>query len=108
MSFPGLWQDMANIAVPSDVSISCIYWMNTDRLALPYLKKPPLWAELMFMESEAILTTMLGLMDQGIPSLSVHDSLIVPQRHKTTATELLRASYEATTKAIPFIRCKLP
>jgi hypothetical protein len=71
-------------------------------------KKPPLWAVLMFMESEAILTTTLGLMQRGIPSLSVHDSLIVPQRHKTTATELLRASYKATTKATPFIRCKLP
>jgi hypothetical protein len=32
---------------------------------------PPLWAKLMYLESEAILTTMLALADLGIPSLSV-------------------------------------
>jgi hypothetical protein len=70
-------------------------------------EKPPLWAELMFVESEAILGTMIALMDRGIPSLSVHDSLIVPQQHEATATELLRSIYGAVTTATPFIRCKL-
>jgi hypothetical protein len=70
--------------------------------------QPDAWAPLMFLESEAILTTMLALMERGIPSLSMHDSLIVPQRHATAATVLLRTSYEATTAATPFIRCRLP
>jgi hypothetical protein len=35
------------------------------------------WANLMFAESEAILRTMLTLMDEHrVPSLCVHDSLI--------------------------------
>jgi integrase len=71
-------------------------------------EKPPLWASLMFRESEAILPTMLALMERGIPSLSMHDSLIVAQQHETTATELLRSSYEEATAATPFIRCRLP
>jgi hypothetical protein len=36
------------------------------------------WAELMCVESRAVLSTMIGLMDQRVPSLAVHDSLIVP------------------------------
>ena len=36
------------------------------------------WADLMFVESQAMIGAMQELMDQGIPSLSVHDSLIVP------------------------------
>jgi hypothetical protein len=62
----------------------------------------------MFCESEAILAAMLALKDRGIPSLSMHDCLIVPQRHETTATELLTATYKATTTATPFIRCRFP
>ena len=36
------------------------------------------WAELMHLESHAMLGTMLLLMRQQIPSLAVHDSIIVP------------------------------
>jgi hypothetical protein len=70
-------------------------------------EKPDAWAPLMFMESEAILTTMLSLMGRGVPSLRVHDSLIVPQQHEATATELLRSVYEVVTTAIPNIRRKV-
>jgi hypothetical protein len=70
--------------------------------------RPPVWGELMFVESNAIVKTMLALMNSGIPSLSVHDSLIVPQREENTATELLCSIYEAETGARPAIRCKTP
>jgi len=70
-------------------------------------EKPDAWAPLMFMESKAILATMLSLMGRGVPSLSVHDSLIVPQQHEATAKELLRSIYEAITTATPTIRCKV-
>ena len=43
----------------------------------------------MYLEREAILTTMLALADLGIPSLSVQDSIIVPQ----DSAELLRMRY---------------
>jgi hypothetical protein len=33
---------------------------------------------MMFIESKAMLVAMLKLVEDGIPSLSVHDSLIVP------------------------------
>jgi hypothetical protein len=67
---------------------------------------PPLWAELMFIESDAILKTMVALKERGIPSLSVHDSLIVPEREETTARELLSSFYEATTTTKPVIRSR--
>src|SRR5260221_3406914 len=38
----------------------------------------PIWARLMYLESEAVLGTMLALQAEGVPSLSVHDSLVVP------------------------------
>jgi hypothetical protein len=36
------------------------------------------WAELMYIESQAVLSTMIKLMHRRVPSLAVHDSLIVP------------------------------
>jgi hypothetical protein len=36
------------------------------------------WAELMYIESQAVLGTMIQLMHMKIPSLAVHDSIIVP------------------------------
>jgi hypothetical protein len=39
------------------------------------------WADLMYDESRVIVAAMQGLMRKDIPSLAVHDSLIVPERH---------------------------
>jgi hypothetical protein len=36
------------------------------------------WAELMYIESQAVLSTMIALRHTRVPSLAVHDSLIVP------------------------------
>ena len=49
------------------------------------------WADLMFQESEAVMGTMLALMDKGSPSYAVHDSLIV------------RAKDEALSGIIPHL-----
>jgi hypothetical protein len=64
--------------------------------------EPPLWAKLMYLESEAILKTMLALADLGIPSLSVHDSIIVPQDSVGLAKSTLSVCYRSTTGAIPY------
>ena len=40
------------------------------------------WADLMFDESRVIVAAMLGLMRNKVPSLAVHDSLIVPEQHE--------------------------
>ena len=71
-------------------------------------ENPAAWAELMYLESEAVLRTMLALKERNIPSLSVHDSLIVPASEEETARELLEDHYHATTAGMPTIRVKRP
>jgi hypothetical protein len=65
--------------------------------------EPPLWAKLMYLESEAILTTMLALADLGIPSLSAQDSIIVPQDSEKLARVTLSKFYEGITGATPHV-----
>jgi hypothetical protein len=67
------------------------------------LVEPPLWAKLMYLESEAILKTMLTLADLGIPSLSVQDSIIVPQDSVELARVTFCKFYEDITGATPCI-----
>jgi hypothetical protein len=64
---------------------------------------PPIWARLMYLESEAVLRTMVALQAEGIPGLSVHDSLIVQQDHEQMARVTLSDLYNATTGATPCI-----
>jgi hypothetical protein len=60
------------------------------------------WAELMYHESVAVVSTMLRLKrEHGIPSLSVHDSLIVPISKREVAQELLSEEYFQVTKTRP-------
>jgi hypothetical protein len=57
------------------------------------------WADLMYWESVVITSTMVALMrDHGIPSLAVHDSLIVPQSAITVAATTLRARFQSVTQ----------
>jgi hypothetical protein len=59
------------------------------------------WAELMYVESRAVFNTMLGLMRHKVPSLAVHDSLIVPINQHSLASEALRHFYKQFTNAEP-------
>jgi hypothetical protein len=68
--------------------------------------RPPIWSELMYLESEALLRTMLALKEEGVPSLSVHDSLIVQKSRERLARSLLESNYRATTSAAPHITLK--
>jgi hypothetical protein len=68
--------------------------------------RPPIWAELMYLESEALLRTMLALKEEGVPSLSVHDSLIVQKSRERLARSLLESNYTVTTSAAPHITLK--
>jgi hypothetical protein len=62
------------------------------------------WADLMFVESEAIVSTMLGLMDHHqVPSLSVHDSLIVRSKDKDIASYCLTKKYEEMCGLMPVL-----
>jgi hypothetical protein len=63
--------------------------------------------DLMFIESEAIVATILRLMkEQGVPSLSVHDSLIVRREDAELARAYLEEEYESKVGAKPFITQK--
>jgi len=65
--------------------------------AIPSLEKWPTAGyssfDLMFLESQAIIGTMLALIARNIPSLSVHDSLIVPGRYMMDAGAELSDQY---------------
>lgn len=52
------------------------------------------WSRLMWQESEAVVSAMLELMrDHSVPSLAVHDSLIVPKSKRRLGEDTLRRRY---------------
>ncbi|WP_439399517.1 hypothetical protein ACRQ5Q_19370 [Bradyrhizobium sp. PMVTL-01] len=51
------------------------------------------WADLMFDESRVIVAAMQGLMRDGVPSLAVHDSLIVPEEHERRGAMALMGAF---------------
>jgi hypothetical protein len=51
------------------------------------------WADLMWLESEAVVSTVILLMRSGVPSLPVHDSLIVPASAETMTRDILSNNY---------------
>ncbi|MGY4366113.1 desulfoferrodoxin (superoxide reductase-like protein) [Bradyrhizobium sp. LB1.3] len=59
------------------------------------------WSDLMFVESKIIIGTMQELMAQGVPSLPVHDSLIVQSRHEAVAVDTLKEQFQTHTGATP-------
>ena len=61
--------------------------------------------DLMYLESEGIVNTMLRLKrEEGIVSLSVHDSLIVPDDRTELVSSVLRDEYERAVGARPDLR----
>lgn len=76
--------------------------------ALPVLRK---WErqklsslELMYYESQAIIGTVLTLIrNYQIPSLPVHDSLIVQSRHATLCKQLIVEHYERICRITPVV-----
>jgi hypothetical protein len=60
--------------------------------------------DLMFLESEAVVNTILRLKrEHGVPCLSVHDSIVVPMPHVSEAKAVLAAEYKAATSATPML-----
>ena len=66
------------------------------------------WPDLMFIESQAMLGAMRELMGRGIPSLTVHDSLIVAVYKREIAEEALSRHYRKETGADPVLRTHFP
>jgi hypothetical protein len=64
--------------------------------------------DLMFLESEAIVGTMLELMrNYRVPALSVHDSLIVPVMCLDLASGVLTRRYKTVCGAEPYLTKKM-
>ena len=66
------------------------------------------WADLMFHESQAVLGAMQELMAAGIPSLSVHDSLIVREEDREVSLETLGRHYHAVSGITPRMKVNTP
>ncbi len=61
--------------------------------------------DLMYLESEAVMNTMLRLMrEHGVVSLSVHDSLVVPESRTDLAGRVLRHEYRQAVGVLPDLR----
>lgn len=67
------------------------------------------WADLMFDESRVIVDTMLWLMrNKDVPSLAVHDSLIVPEEHEELTARTLSGVYWGHLRAVPLMKTNRP
>jgi hypothetical protein len=62
------------------------------------------WSDLMYAESEAIIQTMTALMQNGISSLPVHDSLLVPARVEDYAIAALIKSFQEVVGIAPLVK----
>lgn len=67
------------------------------------------YGDLMFVESQVIIGTMLELMrDHGVPSMPVHDSLIVPFTQMRLAERILREQFQRKTGVVPRLETNSP
>jgi hypothetical protein len=67
------------------------------------------WPDLMWRESEAMLIAMLMLHNEhAVPSLSVHDSLIVPASKVEVASKMLVEAFGIVTGAHPLLKVNQP
>lgn len=78
------------------------------RLSDPTRSEEYGWARLMFVESQAIFATMIELMEEEMPSLAVHDSVIVPLWGRQKAIKVLTKHYKAVAKVTPVLKTKTP
>ena len=76
-----------------------------ERWGQPINGRVRTWADLMFAESKVIVGAMLWLMrNTSIPSLAVHDSLIVSEEHEHMTAKTLKAVYWGHLRVTPLIK----
>jgi hypothetical protein len=77
---------------------------------IPLLKEiascPYGWAELQYTESNILIAAMKALMEAGIPSLPIHDSLIVPESMSLKAKQAISNSFYNLIGIKPLIKMK--
>jgi len=63
-----------------------------------------IWADLQFREAEAVIGAMLILMrTHGVPSLSMHDGIIVPRSKADLAKTVLTREYQRVVGVVPML-----
>ncbi|KTR83855.1 hypothetical protein NS277_07915 [Novosphingobium barchaimii] len=77
---------------------------------MPLLKRigecPYGWADLQYAEANILIDAMISLIDKGIPSLPIHDSLIVPASKSLEAHNVISDSFFRSLRVKPLIRVK--
>jgi hypothetical protein len=67
------------------------------------------WADLMWHEAAVMRSTMVNLKrDYAVPSLSVHDSLIVPTSKAEVASQTLARFFHGLTRVQPLLKINRP
>jgi hypothetical protein len=65
------------------------------------------WADLMFIESEIVIGTMVELMrSYGAPCFSVHDSIIVRKKDQKIAVDILENQFLGSASVEPKLKVK--
>ena len=100
-TFPSRWPSKAKAElINKGISLNKLTMREVGQIvceAIPVLQRLPTsnikWADLMFKESEAIISAMVSLRENfNIPAYSMHDGLIVPLSGKDiAANEIMRA-----------------
>ncbi len=93
--------DLSKVAKAKDVARKMLE-------AFPALKRlhehNDIWADLQFVEAEAVIGTMLVLMRKhGVPSLSMHDGIIVPRSKAELAKTILVKEYRRVVGVEPML-----
>jgi hypothetical protein len=94
-----LGQDLRRLAKAKDVARKMLE-------TFPALKKldgnSELWGDLQFLESQPVVGTILILMrEHGVPSLSMHDGLIVPRSQMDLAKGILSQEFRRVVGVAP-------
>ena len=63
------------------------------------------WSNLMFEESEAMISTMEALREIDVVALPVHDSLIVPHSKAVISHDILKETFEKRFSVKFVIKC---
>jgi hypothetical protein len=94
-------KDLGKVVKATDVASKMLH-------AFPALKKleehSELWAQLQYREAEAIVGTMLILMrEHSVPSLSMHDGIIVPRSRADLAKGVLTREFRRVVGVEPML-----
>ena len=64
------------------------------------------WAYLNYRESEVLRVTMEQLLEHGVGVLPIHDSIIVPLKHKEQAEQIYRQAFYDQVGVWPMLKVK--